>query len=481
MTTYRKPGVYVEGNKIFPPDVTEVETAVPAFIGYTQIAKKAEDNDLILKPVKIYSLKEYESFFGYPQDDLIKVTVTGLPSAGFKAVVEEPSVTYLMYYSLKMFFDNGGKKCYIVSTGLYSDMPAVYLHGGAGSDSATRYGLQDGLNAVALEEEPSLLVFPESIKLTAEDYGTLVQAALAQCEESGNRFCIFDIYDGDTLLDTMALQANRSYFGNNNLSYGAAYYPFLKTSINFYINPEETNVVLSYGISKGNSTADPGGFPQGATLGSLQSLNGSLYNFIRTELQNHFVALPAGGAVAGVYAAVDTAHGVWKAPANVSLAGVKEPVIKIDEAYQGELNIDAVTGKSINAIRSFAGKGTLIWGARTLAGNDNEWRYIPVRRFFCMVEESVKKSTSWAVFEPNDANTWLMIRNVIENYLTQKWLEGALIGATSREAFFVQCGLGTTMNEQDTTEGRVNVMIGMAVIRAAEFILFSFSHKLQPS
>ncbi len=98
-----------------------------------------------------------------------------------------------------------------------------------------------------------------------------------------------------------------------------------------------------------------------------------------------------------------------------------------------------------------------------------------------MVEESVKKATSWAVFEPNDANTWLMIRNVIENYLNRKWIEGAFMGATAREAFFVQCGLGTTMNEQDTTEGRVNVMMGMTVIRAAGLILFSFSHKLQPS
>jgi hypothetical protein len=172
---------------------------------------------------------------------------------------------------------------------------------------------------------------------------------------------------------------------------------------------------------------------------------------------------------------------VWKAPANVSLNNVVEPVIKINDEMQDALNVDPDSGKSINAIRSFMGKGNLVWGARTLAGNDNEWRYVPVRRLFNMIEESVKKSTHWAVFEPNDANTWAKVRGMIENYLTQKWREGALAGATTREAFFVRCGLGTTMDSQDILEGRMNVEIGMAAVRPAEFIILKFSHKLQTS
>jgi phage tail sheath protein FI len=172
---------------------------------------------------------------------------------------------------------------------------------------------------------------------------------------------------------------------------------------------------------------------------------------------------------------------VWKAPANISLADVIAPVVAIDSAFQEGLNVDPDTGKSINAIRAFAGKGTLVWGARTLAGNDNEWRYISVRRFFNMVEESVKKSTYWAVFEPNDANTWVKVRGMIESYLTDKWRDGALAGATPKDAFFVKCGLGVTMNAQDILEGRLNVEIGMAVVRPAEFIILKFSHKLQTS
>ncbi len=190
---------------------------------------------------------------------------------------------------------------------------------------------------------------------------------------------------------------------------------------------------------------------------------------------------PPSGAIAGIYALVDSQRGVWKAPANVSLNGVIAPAASFTTSETDALNVDATGGKSINAIRAFVGKGTLVWGARTLAGNDNEWRYVSVRRFFNMVEESIKKSTYWAVFEPNDANTWVKVRGMIENYLTQKWREGALAGATTKDAFFVRCGLGVTMNAQDILEGRMNVEIGMAVVRPAEFIILKFSHKLQTS
>ena len=199
------------------------------------------------------------------------------------------------------------------------------------------------------------------------------------------------------------------------------------------------------------------------------------------EIKKEALTLPPSGAIAGIYAAVDKNRGVWKAPANTSLSNVVDPAVKISATDQEDLNIDVVAGKSVNAIRAFTGKGTLVWGARTLAGNDNEWRYISVRRFFNMVEESVKKSTYWAVFEPNDANTWIKVKSMIENYLTKKWRDGALAGATTDEAFYVKVGLGVTMTPQDILEGRMNVEIGMAAVRPAEFIILKFSHKLQES
>jgi phage tail sheath protein FI len=168
---------------------------------------------------------------------------------------------------------------------------------------------------------------------------------------------------------------------------------------------------------------------------------------------------------------------VWKAPANVALACVAEPKVRFGNAPQESLNVDPVSGKSINAIRFFSGKGTLVWGARTLAGNDNEWRYIPVRRFFIMVEKSLRQSTQWAVFEPNDAQTWVKIRAMIENYLMQKWREGALAGAKPEHAFFVRCGLGATMTAQEIQDGRLTVEVGMAPTRPAEFIILRFTLK----
>ena len=191
--------------------------------------------------------------------------------------------------------------------------------------------------------------------------------------------------------------------------------------------------------------------------------------------------LPPSGAIAGVYAETDRSRGVWKAPANISLNAVMAPAVKISHEQQGEYNVDVNSGKSINIIRAFTGKGTLVWGARTLAGNDNEWRYVSVRRFFNFVEESVKKATEQFVFEPNDANTWIKVQAMIENFLTTLWRQGALQGIKPEHAFYVAVGLGKTMTPLDILEGRMIIEIGMAAVRPAEFIILKFSHKMAES
>lgn len=223
----------------------------------------------------------------------------------------------------------------------------------------------------------------------------------------------------------------------------------------------------------------------GATLtGGVDELlsDKTLYNNILKEIKKEFeVVLYPSAAMAGVYARVDNDRGVWKAPANVSLRLVRQPSILVTSDQQMNLNVDATSGKSINVIRRFAGKGNIVWGARTLAGNDNEWRYVPVRRLFIFVEESVKKATEFVVFEPNDAKTWLRTKTMIENFLTGLWRDGALAGAKPEEAFYVKIGLGETMTSLDILEGRMNIEIGMAAVRPAEFIILKFSHKLQES
>jgi hypothetical protein len=217
----------------------------------------------------------------------------------------------------------------------------------------------------------------------------------------------------------------------------------------------------------------------GSSLAAIKSTNTALYNQIKTALSQQRVVLPPSPAVAGVYASVDRERGVWKAPANVSLAAVIGPVTKITHEEQENLNVDPTAGKSINAIRAFTGKGTMVWGARTLAGNDNEWRYVSVRRLFNMIEESTKKATAFAVFEPNDAATWLKVKAMIESYLYGLWEQGALAGSTPEAAYFVNVGLGKTMTAQDILEGRMIVEIGVAAVRPAEFIILRFTHKMQ--
>ncbi len=386
------PGTYIEENPRFPPSVAEVESAVPAFIGYTEKAIQVMNDDLLFVPYRISSLSEFENLYGL--------------SAG--------TLQFVLHPSIQLFFANGGADCYIVSIGNYNS-------------NFQKTDFIKGLDEVSKKDEPSLLLFPDAINLPANELYDIQKTALKQAADLGDRFCIFDLKFADTKADHDNIVSEfRNNIGTDNLKYGAAYTPYLKVS--------------------------------GTAL-----------------------VLPPSAAVAAQYCTVDRNRGVWKAPANVSLSGVDEVVFSINDREQDGLNVDSNAGKSINAIRKFTGKGILIWGARTLAGNDNEWRYVPVRRFYNMVGESVKKASLSFVFEPNDANTWVKVKAMIENYLTLKWREGALTGAKPEHAFYVQIGLGSTMTAIDILEGRMIVEIGLAPIRPAEFIILRFSHKMQES
>ena len=205
----------------------------------------------------------------------------------------------------------------------------------------------------------------------------------------------------------------------------------------------------------------------------------ALFNRIALELDAYAIRLYLSATMAGIYTAVDTNRGVWKAPANLSLSLVSSVDVKIKDSDQEGLNVDATSGKSIDAIRNFPGRGILVWGARTLDGNSNEWRYVNVRRTFLFVEDSCKKATEFSVFEPNDKNLWVKVKGTISNFLTNLWTDGALAGSKPEQAFFVNVGLGETMTAQDILEGKLIVQIGMAVVRPAEFIVIQFEHKLQ--
>ncbi len=468
MATYKTPDVYVEEISLFPPSVAEVATAIPAFIGYTKKAEKLKADDLRNIPTRIASMAEYEEYFGGADEESFTVDIledTGLGTFKITDITRDASGTlYRMYYSLKMFFANGGGPCYIVSVGGYSDTPAK------GNDSS---GMLGGLARIGKEDEPTILVFPDAVSLDEDDFYEVMNAALLQCTTLQDRFAVIDVHGSN--VGTLRSKISGDL---DQIKYGAVYHPWIETSLNYYCTDSNITIGTHTAVS-GSVSNDLAG--KHISDDDIKKNKNVLFNQIKAEMNKQRVTLPPGSAIAGVYARVDAARGVWKAPANVSLYNVIKPTVRITSQDQESLNVDPVAGKSVNAIRVFTGKGILVWGARTLAGNDNEWRYVPVRRFFNMVEESIKKSTYWAVFEPNDANTWIKVKSMIENYLIQKWRDGALAGAKPDDAFYVKVGLGITMTALDILEGRMNVEIGMAVVRPAEFIILKFSHKMQTS
>ncbi len=457
-------GAIPEEMHLYLPSVVEVETALPAFVGYTGKAFRKSIDDLLLVPVKINSMREFENFFGFPFVNDIEVTVfTDDTNGNVCTSISEASLSYLLYYSLKLYFDNGGEACYVVAVGTYRNPQQIVLKGSLGSNY---FGLQDGLNKLAETPDVSLIVIPEAVKLIENEYAVLVQAALLQCHTLGNRFAIFDLYNGDNAIADLNL--NRGLFGSNYLNCGSAYYPYLKTTLNYYINSEGSNVSVNY-------------LAKVVHLGQLKKMNYSLFKFVRNELKSRFVNLPASGAVAGAYVTSDKYRGVWKSPANICLNAVIEPVCCVDH-HPFELGTaDQEDFKSINCIRASMGKGPLVHGARTLEVKEDEGRYVSVRRFMIMVRASLKKSTCWVVLEPNEPHTWINVTRMIEKYLTLKWQAGALAGVTPQQAFFVKCGLGFTMNDQDMMEGKINIEVGLAILRPSDFEVFVISHQLKMS
>jgi phage tail sheath protein FI len=482
----RTPGVYVVEESKFPPSVVPVETAIPAFVGYTS-ATQYRGESLLNRPVAVNDLLEFQAIFG-PPPSIGNFVVTLDETGNVAGAVADPGTgangRFRLAYALRHFYDNGGGRCYIVSIGSYV--------ASAIADDIVDAHLA-GLASLAREDEPTLLVFPDLSGMAPADAGNAGQVAavrasyhavlvqaLNQCATLGDRFLVCDLWDGGAP-GSGGITAFRNGIGTRNLKYGAAYHPFIQTTMAWNWN-EGTITVSQVARRNDDGTVTRPSPHNGMTLTALKSdpTNASplIYANVRNVLGRFSVILPPAAAVAGVYATVDRTRGVWKSPANESLASVRALTVPIDQDLNDSMNVDT-TGKSINALRAFAGKGFLVWGARTLAGNDNEWRYVSVRRFFNMVEESCRKASEPFVFEPNDAGTWIKVKAMIENFLVLQWRDGALAGAKPEDAFYVRVGLGSTMTALDILEGRMIVEIGMAVVRPAEFIVLRFSHKMQ--
>ncbi len=481
MAQYKTPGVYVEEKSMLPPSVAGVATAVPAFIGFTETTGKRE-----IQPVT--SLLEYQSIFGEGK----AITCDGGKAVGFE---------YALFDSIRLFYDNGGGLCYVVSIGNYGDEVKT--------DAYTK-----AINLLEKQADVTMLVFPDAALLlkTAAELATVQTQALDHCAKIGGRFTILDVKMDATVTEQKEVEEVKdgkttkvkksitrpadlgdhlSTFRDgvkNNLCYGAAYYPYLKTTYSKDIPFEEVLKALPEAVTKDQENA--------ALMKEIETVKKETdkalkklkinaiipripgYAAALEDLQDQASVIPPSGAMAGIYAATDGRVGVWQAPANVGVASVKDLTALISDFQQEEMNVDPQTAKSVNAIRYFKGKGILVWGARTLDGGSNEWRYVPVRRLFSYVEQSLKLSTFWAVFQPNDSNTWIKIKCQISNFLSTLWRDGALAGSSPDEAFFVEVGKGVTMTDDDINNGYLRVRIGLAAVRPAEFIVLEFSHKV---
>jgi hypothetical protein len=185
------------------------------------------------------------------------------------------------------------------------------------------------------------------------------------------------------------------------------------------------------------------------------------------------VPTPPSGHVAGIWARTDTTRGVHKAPANEPvLGGVTGLTYLVTRQEQEVLN-----PVGVNCIRSFPGSGIRVWGARTLAAEASEWRYLNVRRLMNMLKESIEQGTQWIVFEPNEYSLWATIRLEIGAFLTRVWRDGALLGRTPREAFFVKCDEETNPPEVRDA-GQVVTLVGVAPVKPAEFVVFKLSQSM---
>ena len=283
-----------------------------------------------------------------------------------------------------------------------------------------------GYQGLAIADDVTMVAVPDLITVATREDGSLdedmylaAQGRLVDwCEASGTRMAILDAPPG---LNAQSALEWRTALGKDS-AFGAAYYPHLVVA-----NPLATN---------------------GSTNGE------------------RFITVPPSGHVAGVWARTDAVRGVWKAPANEIVRGVARLESDVTTGEQSLLNPEQV-----NCIRSFGANGIRIWGARTLARTDQSWRYINVRRLFIFVEESIRRGTQWVVFEPNDTDLWARVRRTVAAFLRGLWMQGALVGATPDQAFFILCD-ETNNPANSVDEGKLVVDIGIAPVKPAEFVIF---------
>jgi phage tail sheath protein FI len=465
--------------------------------------------------------------------DFMVPATDGNPSdAQYYDVVQSQSSTFYMYNALRLFYANGGGNCYIVSCANYNGQQDNQAPGP--TDAGTTINepkLAAGLDASGSQVGPTMVVIPDACQLSQDDYASLTAATLSQCGTLQDRVAILDLcgstdpaswdprlVEAQQAAFTLAVASSADYY-----SYGTAYYPALKTSIttaseidwtflNIFGSDSSTATTLAtlletqtntlYPVAKQPAqnaqvmTAISQMLPLEVVLSppvtpvppadavKVTQLNQFLVNAlplmkqIENIIQANMNVAPVSGPIAGIWSRNDQNRGVWNAPANLGLTSVISPTILLTDAQQGPLNLP-LDGVAIDVVRYFVNRGPVVWGARTLDGNSNDYRYIQVRRTLIYIEQSIKTALQQMVFAPNVGQTWVSVTASISNFLTGLWTQGGLMGDKASDAFSVQCGLGSTMTAQDVLNGYMIVSVTLQMVHPAEFIELTFTQEMQ--
>lgn len=475
------PGVYVEELPSGVRTITGVSTSIAAFVGWA--AKGPTD-----RAVLCLSFADFDRRFG------------GLDPRSY------------LGYAVSHFFQNGGSQAYIirladaaakpatavidglevVATGPGTWSQAYKLKATPRSDDAKRFRLDviEKASGAIVETYANMSLDPADSRFVTSILGA--ESSVISVTKADTKKPVTaqekDLAGG---ADDTPLSPGDAGFGTALMGDGATtgVYRLKKVDLfNILCVPGYSNAanlgklekfcrderaILVIDSTEGTVFDGMKGGPDGALTGD-DGINAALYYpwIIAPDpkQEGRLRTFPPSGAVAGIYARTDSARGVWKAPAGIdaSVSGAAGVAEVLTDEENGVLN-----PKAINCIRKFPVYGTIVWGARTLRGNDeigSEWKYIPVRRMALFIEESLYRGLKWVVFEPNDEPLWSQIRLNAGSFMHDLFRQGAFQGASPKDAYFVKCDKETT-TQSDINRGIVNMVVGFAPLKPAEFVV----------
>lgn len=441
----------------------------PAFMGYTEKAVGLDGRELRFRPTLIQSLADYEELFGkmspfrfpiYPEDggsgrgDRVHFELNGK-----KYWVEKGlSPYYLLYPSLKLYFENGGSECWIVSIGEYETLGS--LNWPQTSD------FEEGLNSLEdiLTPHPTLVLAPDLVNLSFEDGSQVKQQMLSRAGRLQDRFVLMDLPLDEGTDHKRIINEFYTGIGNQFLSYGAAWYPGVKANVIQGKDCSLDNIdslaigaVMTEDLLPGGPDDEPG------------------YHTVMHALAEQANRLPVSPAMAGLISRIDRTENLQALSGVLGIQGVKAPLIDLDLDATASLFLDTRSWKSVNPLKGGIDPNLVnSMGVRTISARDEVYGFISSRLIMTYVEKAIRDFLVHYAFELNNQQTWKKIETKVDAFLRGLWEDGLLFGDRQTSAWFVNIGLGTSMSEQDLNSGLLRLKIGLALAQPAEYVTAEF-------